>query len=319
MTTIQNIINFLHAENDLILFTNNAYSEIITRAVPITESKSGDISFCGYTAREPKRALLESKASLLLIDRNISFDKDAIAKSGINAIIMCDNARLSFIHVVTQFFSPPPLKAEIHPTAVISSSAIIASDVHIGAYSTIGENVSIGSGCVIHSNVHIYNGVQILKNVTIHSGVIIGADGFGYQRDTSNKLIKFPQIGNVIIENDVEIGANTCIDRATLGSTHVCEGVKIDNFVHIAHNVYIGKHTAVTAHVMFAGGVKIGEYSWIAPSSSFRDRLTVGNKVTIGIGSVVVKNVPHNITVLGVPAREYSKKNNEKQLQYKDI
>ena len=156
MTTIQDIVNFLHAQEDFIVYSKNACAEVISRALQITDSKEGDISFCGYTAVNPKIALSKSKASLLLIDRNISLNNEEINRSGTKAVILCNNARLSFIHTVNHFFSPSPPKAGIHPTALISRSAMIDSNVHIGAFSTIGENVSIGNASVIHSNVHIY-------------------------------------------------------------------------------------------------------------------------------------------------------------------
>lgn len=140
--------------------------------------------------------------------------------------------------------------------------------------------------------------------IKIGKGTIIGADGFGYERNEKNELEFFPHIGGVIIEDDVEIGCNVCIDRGVLGDTIIHKGVKIDNLVHIAHNVEIGKHTAIIANAMIGGSVKIGSYSWIAPSASILNGVTIGNNVIIGMGAVVLKDISDGETWAGVPAKK---------------
>lgn len=132
---------------------------------------------------------------------------------------------------------------------------------------------------------------------------MIGADGFGYQRNESGELEKFPHLGGVVIEDNVEIGSNTCIDRGTLGDTIIREGSKIDNLVHIAHNVIVGRHAIVIAHSMVGGSVRIGDYAWVSPSACLRDVISIGDRSTVGLGAVVVKDVPDGGTVMGTPAR----------------
>ena len=189
---------------------------------------------------------------------------------------------------------------------MISPSARIGQDVYIGPLCTVGEEVEIGAGAIIHAGVHIYDRVRIGCNVIIHSGTVIGSDGFGYERNEAGELVKFPHIGGVVIEDDVEIGANTCIDRGSLGDTTICRGARLDNLVHIAHNVRVGAHTAVIADAMIGGGTYIGDSAWIAPSVCLRDRITIGARAVVGLGALVTRDVPDGVTVLGAPAREIS-------------
>ncbi|MFA6455573.1 MAG: UDP-3-O-(3-hydroxymyristoyl)glucosamine N-acyltransferase, partial [Bacteroidota bacterium] len=150
---------------------------------------------------------------------------------------------------------------------------------------------------------YIYDNVRIGKNVIIQAGAVIGGDGYGYSRNDKGEFEKFPHVGAVLIEDDVEIGANTCVDRGTLGNTIIREGAKIDNLVHIAHNVTVGKHAAVIAQSMIGGSTVIGDYGWIAPSASLMNGIKIGSKVTVGLGAVVTKNIPDGETWAGVPAQ----------------
>ncbi len=190
---------------------------------------------------------------------------------------------------------------------MIAPSSVIAPDVFIGPLCSIGEDVEIGEKTLIHAGVHVYEHVSIGRNVIVNSGTVIGADGFGYERNEEGKLEKFPHVGRVAIEDDVEIGSNSCIDRGTLGDTVICQGARIDNLVHVAHNVIVGKHASVIANVMIGGGTEIGEYAWIAPSVCLRDRIKIGDKSTVGLASVVTKDIPDDVTIMGSPAREVAK------------
>ncbi len=136
---------------------------------------------------------------------------------------------------------------------------------------------------------------------------MIGADGFGYERNEVGELEKFPHVGGVLIEDNVEIGANSCIDRGSLGDTRICQGARIDNLVHIAHNVYVGRHAVVIANAMVGGGTHIGDFAWVAPSACLRDRIKIGDKSLVGLASLVTKDVPNGETVLGCPARSLAK------------
>lgn len=304
MPTIKDIIAFLGAEKSSQLLEPEASNLVIRRAASIAESEPGDVAFCSTIAKEPESLLNQASCYLIIVDRRVKVDLERLSANGVKAIIYSDNARLDFIRLMKHFFARPRPQG-IDPSAVISPKAKIGKNVYIGPLCSIGE-AEIGDNCVIYAGVHIYDNVRLGRNVTIHSGTVIGADGFGYQRDETGKLEKFPHVGGVIIEDDVEIGANTCIDRGTLGDTHICTGARIDNLVHIAHNVYIGKHAVVIANAMVGGGTRIEDYAWVAPSACLRDRISIGAHAVVGLAALVTKDVPKGITVLGAPARELS-------------
>jgi len=242
--------------------------------------------------------LLNSKAKVLICDKSINAPEKL---PGEKCLIFVDNPKLTFLRIASTVFLPK-IELGIHPTATIHPAAKISDKCYIGPHSYIGKSI-IGDETIIYGNCHIYDQVTIGSHVTIHAGSVIGADGFGYQRNEKGEFEKFPHIGGVVIKDHVEIGANTCIDRGALGNTIIEEDAKIDNLVHIAHNVRIGKHTAIIANTMIGGSTSIGEYSWIAPSVCIRDQLILGNRVTVGMGSIVTKNIPDGETWLGAPAK----------------
>ena len=222
------------------------------------------------------------------------------------------------LEAYSQFKRPRP---GIHPSAVIDSTVVIGENVHIGAgvvleagvsignnsvimaQSYLGEHVKVGNFTTVHPGVKIYSECVIGANCTLHAGVIIGADGFGFAPQADNRYAKVPQIGNVVIEDRVEIGANTAIDRATLGSTIIREGVKLDNLIQIAHNVEIGKNTVIAALTGIAGSTKIGENVMIGGQVGIAGHLTIANGVKIaaqtGISASVLKE---DVVMQGTPA-----------------
>jgi len=222
------------------------------------------------------------------------------------------------LEAYSQFKRPRP---GTHPSAVIDSTVVVGENVHIGAgvvleagvsignnvvimaQSYLGEHVKIGDFTTIHPGVKVYSECVIGANCTLHAGVIIGADGFGFAPQADNQYAKVPQIGNVVIEDRVEIGANTAIDRATLGSTIIREGVKLDNLIQIAHNVEIGKNTVIAALTGIAGSTKIGENVMIGGQVGIAGHLTIANGVKIaaqtGISASVLKE---NVVLQGTPA-----------------
>ncbi len=242
------------------------------------------------------------------------------ATSAKKIVIRVANPRVAFAKAVAIFFPEPTFAPGIHPSAVIAASAQIDPTAHIGPHCTIGERVKIGANVVLQSgndvgddsvlgdgshlfsNVTIYTRTQIGKRVRIHAGTVIGSDGFGYVFDTSFHR-KVPQVGNVIIGDEVEIGSNVSIDRATLGSTLIGKGTKIDNLVQIAHNVEIGEHCILCAQVGIAGSAKIGGYSVFAGQVGIAGHLKIGNKVTVGSKAGVMHNIPDGEMWLGIPAQ----------------
>ena len=239
-----------------------------------------------------------SKAKAIICEIGISTEDVDLTNK---CIIQVKNPKLTFIRIVSHFFQTNEFTG-IHPSAVIHPSAKIHESTYIGPNTYIG-NCIIGKEAIIHGNCFLYDNTQVGNNVTIHAGTVIGAEGFGYQRNELGEFEKFPHIGGVIIGDNVDIGSNTSIDRGALGNTIIGEGAKIDNLVHIAHNVKVGKHSAVIAHAMIGGSTVIGDYSWVAPNVALRDQINIGHHVTVGMGAIVTKNIPEGETWTGSPAK----------------
>ncbi len=220
--------------------------------------------------------------------------------------IICSNPRLAFQQVLSEFFLPQrdtgiASTAYIAPTAKLGQNLYIGHHVVIEADCVIGDGTSIGHNTVLKPRTHIGSHVIIGSNNTI------GGVGFGYEKNEDGLYVSLPHLGNAVIEDYVEIGNNTCIDRAVLGSTFIRKNAKIDNLVHIAHGVEVGENSLVIGTAQVAGSVKIGKNCWIAPSSTIINKVTIGDNAVIGIGSVVLKDVEARHTVMGNPARVISK------------
>ena len=218
------------------------------------------------------------------------------------SVIIVSDPKLEFIRIIKKLFSAPQ-RYGTHKTAEIHPDAMIHENTYIGPNTYIGKDCKIDEGTIIHGNCYIYDNVIIGKNVKINANTVVGSEGYGYSRNEKGEFEHFPHIGGVIIEDNVDIGSNSSIDRGALGNTIIKYGAKIDNLVHIAHNVVVGKHTAVIANSMIGGSVVIGDYSWVAPSASIINQAQIGNKSTIGMAAVVTKDVPDNETWAGMPAR----------------
>lgn len=246
-------------------------------------------------------------------------------------VIRSVRPKLAFARIAAVLHPPKSRPAEIHPSAVIAPSAIVGSKVFIGAFvcigenskigdrvhlragSKIGDNVSIGEGSILHPNVFVDDNCTLGKNVVLHGGVVIGADGFGYVRDETGDQVKFPQIGTVIIEDDVEIGASTCIDRGALGETRIGAGTKIDNLVQVGHNVHIGRRCIIAAQTGISGSVTIEDDCVIGGQVGFGDHVHVRSGAVIGSQAGVL---PGKIVRPGVwwgtpiqPLAEYKRQN----------
>ena len=194
----------------------------------------------------------------------------------------------------------------IHPTAIIHPDAVIGKNVSIGAYSVIGR-ARIGDNSVLDSYVRIYDDVVLGHDCVIKSGAVIGGEGFGFEKDEDGNRFRFPQIGSLIIGNFVEVGANSCIDRGALADTVIGDYTKINNLCHIAHNNVIGNNVCITGCVNISGSNIIDDDVWIAPNSSVRGWVHIGKGATIGMGAVVLKDVPAYETWVGNPAKKLEK------------
>jgi len=236
------------------------------------------------------------------------------------SLILVQESYASFLNLIPLFFSNVEVAPGIHPSAIIDPSATIAPDARIGACCVIGARTSIGKGftmythariqedvvigdsVTIHSGVSIRNGTQIKDRVTIHDNTVIGADGFGYTPDPKLGLRKVPQLGIVQIESDVEIGANTCIDRGAFGPTIIGQGTKIDNLVQIGHNVTIGRFSILCGNAAIGGSTKIGNQVVISGKVGIADHLTIVDGVRIGGGTAVITSLKQSGDYMGFPA-----------------
>ena len=269
----------------------------------------GEISF--FADRKYKESLGKTKASAIIVSEENLFFK--------GPQVVVSNPALAYARVASIFAPPVTRYTGISEQAVLHDSTRIGKDVsiyplvYVGEEALIGDNVimfpgvfigdrvKIGNGTVIYPNVTILHDCQIGKNVIINAGTVIGSDGFGFVRDGAVS-VKIPQIGMVQIDDDVEIGANSCIDRAASGKTWIKRGVKTDNFVHVAHNVIIGEDTIVVAQVAISGSVHIGRQVIIGGQVAISDHVEIGDRVMIGSQSGVPKSIPSGEVVSGTPA-----------------
>ena len=235
-------------------------------------------------------------------------------------LIKVENSYTCFAQLLELYDNLNKKEAKIEQPSFIDNSAVIGSDLYLGAFAYIGknveignkvviypnvylgDNVKIGSNTVLHPGVSIYFGCKVGENCIIHAGTVVGSDGFGFAPDSEGVFQKIPQIGNVIIENNVEIGSNCAIDRATMGSTFIREGVKIDNLCQIAHNVEIGENSALAALVAVAGSAKIGKRVMIGGQAAINGHLSIADDTKIVGQSGVVKTVKEAVTLMGTPA-----------------
>ena len=272
-------------------------------------ANDGDLTFAD---KEAYFAVAEqSKAAAILVNGPFT--------SARKPLIRVANARVAVARLLPVFFPPDEQPSGIHRTAVIDASAQIDRSAYVGPHCVVGQRVRLGPRSVLMGgnhigrdsqigdevwlfpNVVIYARSLIGNRVTIHAGTVIGSDGYGYVFDEGRHR-KVLQVGNVVIQDDVEIGANAAIDRAALGSTIIGKGTKIDNLVHVAHNVVMGNHCLIMGQAGFAGSTRLGDYCVVASQSGVAGHLTLGRQSTVGAKSGVMRDVPDGGTVLGIPA-----------------
>jgi UDP-3-O-[3-hydroxymyristoyl] glucosamine N-acyltransferase len=251
--------------------------------------------------RNDKQDIVEkSAAKVILVDKEIVYTESMDAQGKI--LLYVDSPKLCLAKIGNHFFVKRPLPG-IHSTAVVDTNAKIGRGVYIGPYCVIGKCV-IGDGTIIDSHVRIYDNVVLGKNCNIKTSAVIGGEGFGFEKDENGNRFRFPQLGDVIIGDNVEIGSHSCIDRGALSSTIIGDNTKINNLCHIAHNNKIGKNVVIAAEVNISGGNIIDDDCWIAPSSSIIGYLHIEKEATVGMGAVVLNNIPAGEVWVGNPAKK---------------
>lgn len=247
---------------------------------------------------------LEKITAGCVIISSTAFESIKNSKPDFNCIVT-DNPRRFFMQLVSEFFAPEQSYGIVHPSAMIHATVKFNQEKVF-----IGENVVIEAGCeigdfsVIMHNSVILSNTKIGSNCRIGSNCTIGGIGFGYEKDEDGKYVQIPHLGNVILENHVEIGNNVTIDRAVIGSTVLGKNVKVDNLVHIAHGVTIGENSLIIANAMIAGSVSIGKNVWVAPSASILQKSIIGDDATVGMASNVLSDVESGTVVAGNPAKK---------------
>lgn len=291
----------------------------ITGLAKIEQAQKGELTFVA----NPKyiKYAQSTAASAVLVDRRFpSIDK---------TLIRIDNPYMAFLKLIKRFYqTDPTLKPGIHPTAVIGENTRIGKQVRIGAHAMIGDHCVIADNTMIYPGVFIDDGVKIgegailyaqvcvgekctLGNrVIVHMGAVIGADGFGFAFE-EGQYHKIPQVGIVVIEDDVEIGANTTIDRASLGETRIHKGAKLDNLIMIAHNVEVGEHTAIAAQAGISGSTRVGKYVRIGGQAGFVGHIRIGDEAIVGAQAGITKNVDKGQFLTGTPARHHIRNSRE--------
>ncbi|MBQ0733207.1 UDP-3-O-(3-hydroxymyristoyl)glucosamine N-acyltransferase [Aquimarina celericrescens] len=289
----------------------------VSKLAKIEEGTEGSLTFLS----NPKytQFIYSTDASITIVDKNFEAESDIKT-----TLIRVDDAYKAFSQLLEYYNMVKMNKNGIEQPNFISETASYGNNIYLGAFSYLGENVKIGENAKIYPNVYIGDNVTLGDNVivfsgakiysetiigngcVIHSGAIVGADGFGFTPNEKGEYSKVPQTGNVIIEDNVDVGAGTTIDRATLGSTIIRKGVKLDNQIQIAHNVEIGEHTAIAAQTGIAGSTKIGKHCLIGGQVGIAGHLIIGDKVRIQAQSGIGRNIKDGEAIQGSPALAYS-------------
>ena len=288
----------------------------VFKLAKIEEGTEGSLTFLA----NPKyiNYIYSTKASITIVSNTFVPEQEITT-----TLIKVEDAYKSFSKLLEYYNQVKLMKSGIEQPSMISENVTYGEGLYLGSFcyigknvkigdnvkiypnSFIGDNVTIGNDCIFFAGVRIYSETEIGNNCTIHSGTIVGSDGFGFAPQEDGTFKKVPQIGNVIIGNDVEIGANTTIDRATLGSTFIRNGVKLDNHIQVAHNVDIDENTVIAAQTGIAGSTKIGKNCMIGGQVGIAGHLTIGNGVKVQAQSGIGKNLPDNEVVQGSPAFNY--------------
>ena len=284
----------------------------IRRLRPFETAGPGDLTLAARKRYEER--IPESGASAVIVSRTVPFHN--------RPLLRVDNPKLAFARLLQYIRQTPfvpigvspgatvgrdcsiPERVSIHPHVYVGDGVTLGEEVTLHSGVHVGNGCSIGPGSVLHPNVTLYDGIRIGARVILHSGAVIGADGFGYVFD-GERQVKIPQRGTVVIEDDVEIGANSCVDRATFGQTTIGRGVKLDDHVQIGHNCTIGENTVMVGQVGVSGSVTVGRNCILAGHSGVVDHVRIGDGVKVLAKTMVTKDIPDGMTVSGQPARDH--------------
>ena len=297
MTRIQseNIIGYLKEISQYI--DDNNHSNFTSEPTGLGDQTETSICWCKKNSmgKEPLRC------SILIVGQTFT---DTSSKT---AIIQTKNPKYAYLKVLQHFFLKPPTEFGIHPSAQISKEFLIGKNVSIGANTVLIGDGTIGANTIIHPNVTIRGPIAIGQHVEIHPGCVLGYDGFGYGKMAGTEYEKFPHLKGIIIEDHVEIGANSCIDKGILTNTIIGQHTKIDKACLIAHGVIIGKSCMIAGFTNIGGSVVVGENVWLSPKSTILNGIVIESDSFIGIGSVVLRSVKRGTTVFGNPAKVIKK------------
>lgn len=306
--TARQIADFLQGE-----IVGNEEAKVHTFA-KIEEAVPGSLTF--LSNEKYAHYIYDTKADIVLVNKDFVPEKEIGA-----TLIKVNDAREALGKLLTLYTQSMPKRKGIDPLAFVAKDVQIGENVYIGPFAVIeqgvrigdntevrancylGEHVTVGSDCLLYPGVNVYHDCRLGNRIILHSGVVIGADGFGFA-PTPNGYEKIPQIGIVEIEDDVEIGANSCVDRATMGKTVIHQGVKLDNLVQIAHNDEIGAHTVMSSQVGVAGSTKVGQWCVFAGQVGVADHLNIGDHVQLGAKAGAPSHIADNMTCIGSPATD---------------
>jgi UDP-3-O-[3-hydroxymyristoyl] glucosamine N-acyltransferase len=288
----------------------------VTGVAAVQDAASGDLTFCAKPKYHPH--VESTRAAAVIVGEEFRGSSPAV-------LLRVADPYRAFLSLLPLFVSETPDRPRgVHPTAVVDPTARLGREVSIGALCVVegraeigdgatlapgvyvGEEARIGGGCYLHPNVTVLERVILGEHVIVHSGTVIGSDGFGYVSDRSGHR-KVPQVGTVVVEDRVEIGANVAVDRGTLGETRIERGAKIDNLVHIAHNVTVGENAILVAQVGVSGSTRVGKNATLAGQAGIVGHITVGDGAQVGAQAGVTKSVPSGARVSGYPAMEHDR------------
>ncbi len=278
-------------------FEGNNNINQFERVNAVADAGENSLVWISPRKQNPEAVISETNARIIICSLDTQVEQDILKDK---LLIKVESPKLTLIRILEKLYSPK-IEYGIHPTSSVHKEAKINEKVYIGPFTYVGKS-EIDEGTIIHGNCFVFDNVKIGKNVSINAGSIIGSEGFGYELNEKNEYEKFIHIGGVEIHDNVDIGANTCVVRGALANTIIGEGTKIDNLVHIGHNAIIGKHCIITANNMVGGSVRIEDHSWLGPSSSTLNQLTLAKNSYAGLGSVITKNLPSGEVWAGNPA-----------------